>query len=167
MSSRRSDSDGTRTGTTARRWNRSSRNVPSAMSGGEIARTRRDDAHVDMDAGQRRRRAGNSARRERAGSCPAFRAACRRFRRDRACRHAPPRARRRLRPRRPCASTPNSSISIVSGAMVAALMTTKGPLARAEASWIERAASSLPEPGAPVIRTRELAGPTRSIIWRN
>ena len=52
MSSRRSDSDGTRTGTTARRWNRSSRSVPSAMSGGEIARTRRDDAHVDVDAGQ-------------------------------------------------------------------------------------------------------------------
>ena len=57
-------------------------------------------------------------------------------------------------------STPNSSASILSGDIVGALMTTKGPLARLEFSWISRAASSLPDPAAPEIRMRELAGPT-------
>jgi hypothetical protein len=51
--------------------------------------------------------------------------------------------------------------------MVAALMTTKGPAARADASWMVRAASSLPLPGEPLMRMRELAGATRSMTWRN
>ena len=51
-----------------------------------------------------------------------------------------------------------------SGVIVAALITTNGPLLRADAAWRERAASSLPVPGAPVISTRALVGATRS-IW--
>ena len=98
MSSRRSASAGTRIGTTASRWNRSSRNVPSAISRSRSRAGRRDDAHVDSDPRRRRRRAGRSGRPARAGSCSASRAACRRLRRDRACRHAPPRARRRAAP---------------------------------------------------------------------
>ena len=54
-----------------------------------------------------------------------------------------------------------------SGVIVAALMTTKGPLARVDSAWIVRAASSLPEPGAPVIMMRALVGATRSIVWRS
>ncbi len=54
-----------------------------------------------------------------------------------------------------------------SGVIVAALTTTNGPCVRAEASWIIRAASSLPAPGDPVIMMRELAGATRSMTWRN
>ena len=42
-------------------------------------------------------------------------------------------------------------------------MTTKGALARADSAWRVRAASSLPEPGAPVTRMRALVGATRSI----
>ena len=49
MSSRRSASAGTRIGTTARRWNRSSRNVPSAISRSRSRAGRRDDADVDVD----------------------------------------------------------------------------------------------------------------------
>ena len=62
---------------------------------------------------------------------------------------------------------PNSSTSIVSGAIVAALITKKGPPARFDASWIVRATSSLPEPGVPVIMMREFAGAMRSINWRS
>ena len=43
----------------------------------------------------------------------------------------------------------------------------KRPAARADASWMARAANSLPTPGAPVIKMRELAGATRSINCRN
>ena len=46
-------------------------------------------------------------------------------------------------------------------------MATNGPCARGDVSWMTRAASSLPEPGAPVIMTREFVGPTRSITCRN
>ncbi len=124
----------------------------------QIARTRRNDAHVDMDAGRAAdaleilidenaqdlalrfaRHVGDFVEIERAAMGLLQRAD--------ACARAPS-----------FGSTPKSSISIVSGAIVAALMTTKGPPARAEASWIERAASSLPTPGAPVISTREFAG---------
>ena len=62
---------------------------------------------------------------------------------------------------------PNSSSSIVSGVIVAALMTTNGPLERVEAPCSVRAASSLPQPGSPVISTRALVGATRSIVWRS
>ena len=51
ISSRRSASEGTRTGTTERRWNRSSRKPPSAMARGKIARGRGNHPHIDMDAG--------------------------------------------------------------------------------------------------------------------
>ena len=67
--------------------------------------------------------------------------------------------------RRP--SMPNSSASMFSGVIVAALMTTKGALARADSACRVRAASSLPEPGAPVMRMRALVGATRSIVWRS
>ncbi len=50
--------------------------------------------------------------------------------------------------------------------MVAALMTTNGPSARAELAWIMRAASSLPQPDGPTIRMRLLVGDTRSMVWR-
>ena len=53
-----------------------------------------------------------------------------------------------------------------SGVIVGALMTTKGPSARTEWAWISRAVSSLPEPAGPEINTRELAGPTRSMMRR-
>ena len=45
--------------------------------------------------------------------------------------------------------------------------TMKGPLDRVEASCSVRAASSLPQPGSPVISTRALVGATRSIVWRS
>ena len=41
---------------------------------------------------------------------------------------------------------PNNSCSIDSGVIAAALTTMKGPFARADASWIIRAVSSLPAP---------------------
>ncbi len=72
-----------------------------------------------------------------------------------------------LRPWAPSLSAPNSSISMRSGVMAAALMTTKGPPARAEAAWMVRAVSSLPAPEAPKIMMRLLVGATRSIVWRN
>ena len=72
-----------------------------------------------------------------------------------------------LRPRRSPPSTPNSSISIRSGVMVAALMTTNGPPARLDWLWIMRAASSLPEPEGPTMSTRLLVGATRSIALRS
>jgi hypothetical protein len=72
---------------------------------------------------------------------------------------------------RPCVplvcSMPNSSISMRSGVMVAALMTTNGPAARADEAWIVRAASSLPEPNGPTIRMRLLVGAALSIVWRS
>ena len=55
---------------------------------------------------------------------------------------------------------------MVSGVMVAALITTKGALARADRAWTVRAVSSLPAPGAPVTRMRALVGATRSTVWR-
>ena len=64
-------------------------------------------------------------------------------------------------------STPNSSISIRSGVMAAALITTKGPSARFEAACSVRATSSLPEPAGPTIRMRLLALATRSMVWRS
>ncbi len=70
-------------------------------------------------------------------------------------------------PARPSPSTPNSSISIRSGVMAAALITTNGPLARAEAARIMRAVSPLPEPEGPTIMMRLLVGATRSIAWRS
>jgi len=60
------------------------------------------------------------------------------------------------------ASIPNNSVSIVSGEIVAELMVMKGPLARADASWIPRAVSSLPAPGAPGDQNPRIGGPTRS-----
>ncbi len=64
-------------------------------------------------------------------------------------------------------STPNNSISMRSGVMAAALITTKGPLARADMSWMVRAASSLPAPEGPTTRMRLLVGATRSMVWCN
>ena len=64
-------------------------------------------------------------------------------------------------------STPNSSSSIRSGVIAAALMTTKGPSARGDWACNVRAASSLPEPGGPTIRMRLLAFAARSMVWRN
>ena len=127
MSSRRSASEGTRIGTTERRWNRSSRNRALGDRLGEIAAGRRDDADVDMDPRRAADALESSGRPARAGSSPASRAACRRPRRDRACRHAPPRARRppgpvRRRPRRRTAPPPS-----LSGAIAGALRTTNGP----------------------------------------
>src|SRR6185437_12263457 len=45
-------------------------------------------------------------------------------------------------------SMPNSSVSMRSGVIAAALMTINGPLARADIWWMVRAASSLPAPEA-------------------
>ena len=50
MSSRRSASEGTRIGTTESRWKRSSRKRPSVIASAKIPAGRRDDAHVDRDA---------------------------------------------------------------------------------------------------------------------
>ena len=68
---------------------------------------------------------------------------------------------------RSTASTPNSSTSMRSGVIAAALMTTNGPSARADSAWIVRAASSLPAPDGPTIRMRLLVGATFSIVWRS
>ena len=46
------------------------------------------------------------------------------------------------------------------------MRTTNGPLARRDLAWISRAATSLPEPGGPLIMMREPVGATRSIAWR-
>ena len=64
-------------------------------------------------------------------------------------------------------STPNSSISMRSGVIAAALMTTNGPFARADSAWSVRAASSLPAPDGPTIRMRLLVGATFSMVWRS
>ena len=64
------------------------------------------------------------------------------------------------------ASTPNSSISTRSGAMVAALMATNGAASRFDWAWISRATTSLPEPGGPEISTRLPVGATRLIALR-
>ena len=61
---------------------------------------------------------------------------------------------------------PNSSSSIRSGVIVAALITTKGLRARCDMAWIVRAVSSLPAPDGPMISTRLFVGATRSIMWR-
>ncbi len=55
----------------------------------------------------------------------------------------------------------------MSGVMVAAFSTTNGAELRVERSCSMRAASSFPEPGAPEIRMRELAGAILSIAVRN
>ena len=164
MSSRRSASDGH-----ADRHHRQAveqilAELPVGDRLGEVAAGRGDDAHVDLDPRRRRRRAGNSGRPARAGSWPGSPAACRRLRRDRACRRAPLRARRPGAAGRRSPSTPNSSLSMLSGVIVGALRTTNGPSARTDWAWISRAASSLPEPGGPEISTRELAGPSRSMM---
>ena len=57
-------------------------------------------------------------------------------------------------------------MSTRSGANADALRTTNGPLARRDLAWISRAATSLPEPGGPLIMMREPVGATRSIAWR-
>ena len=64
-------------------------------------------------------------------------------------------------------STPNSSTSMRSGVIAAALITTNGPSARAEWLWMVRAASSLPAPEGPTIRMRLLVGATFSMVWRS
>ena len=61
---------------------------------------------------------------------------------------------------------PNSSTSIRSGVIAAALMTTNGPSVRLDALCSVRAASSLPEPEGPTIRMRLLALAARSMVWR-
>ena len=72
---------------------------------------------------------------------------------------------------RPCApfeaGAPNSSCSMRSGVIAAALMTTNGPLARAERVWMLRAVNSLPAPAAPTMRMRLLVGATLSIVCRS
>ena len=65
--------------------------------------------------------------------------------------------------RAPATSTPKSSASMRSGAMVAQLTATKALAARRERAWIRRAATSLPEPAGPEIRTRLLVGAIFSI----
>ena len=60
---------------------------------------------------------------------------------------------------------PNSSISRRSGCIVAQLIATNGPSARRERACSSRPTTSLPEPGAPVTRTRLPVGATRSICW--
>ena len=65
------------------------------------------------------------------------------------------------------ASTPNSSGSMRSGVIAAALITTNGPLARPDRAWMLRAASSLPAPDGPTIRMRLLVGATFSMVWRS
>ena len=62
---------------------------------------------------------------------------------------------------------PNSSTSIRSGVIAAALMTTNGPSARLDALCSVRAASSLPAPDGPTIRMRLLALAARSMVWRS
>ena len=54
-----------------------------------------------------------------------------------------------------------------SGVIAAALMTTNGPSARADAEWMVRAVNSLPAPDGPTIRMRLLVGATFSMVWRN
>ncbi len=61
-------------------------------------------------------------------------------------------------------SMPNSSSSKRPGASVAQLSATNGPSERRDRAWIIRAATSLPEPAAPEISTRDPVGATRS-IW--
>src|SRR6266581_1219005 len=64
-------------------------------------------------------------------------------------------------------SIPNSSTSMRSGVIAAALMTTKGPSARPDALCSVRAANSLPAPEGPTIRIRLLALAARSMVWRS
>ena len=166
ISSRRSNSEGTRIVATARRWNRSSRRVPSSDRRSEIARRRRNDPHVHLDplraadaqeslVDQHAQDFGLGVLRHVGDFVEKQRAAMRLL--ERADSMA---ARRR-------SSRPKSSASMFSGVIVAELMTTKGAPARGDASWMQRAASSLPTPGEPVINTRELTGATFATICCN
>ena len=53
---------------------------------------------------------------------------------------------------------------MVSGVIVAALITTNGPDARPDSAWMVRAVSSLPEPGAPANQDTGVRGATRSTV---
>ena len=120
---------------------------PAVTSASRLRLVEEDDADVDMHP----RRAADpheiSGRPVRAGSCFAFLSACRRFRRGKACRRAPPPARRRCGRASSPLSTPNNSISMRSGVMVTALVATNGPEARADWAWIIRAVSFLARAG--------------------
>ena len=61
---------------------------------------------------------------------------------------------------------PKSSDSISSEGIAAQLTSTIGPFARAECSWIRCATTSLPVPLGPVMSTRASVGATLSIISR-
>ncbi len=139
---------------TARRWNRSSRSAPSAMACSRSRAEEEDDPHIDLNLLD-----PPDAREALLHQHPQdLRLGVERHVGDfveeqRAARGFLERADLALGP-----FPAEHSISIVSGVMVAQLSTTKGAPARPEASWMQRAASSLPEPGAPVISTREFTG---------
>ena len=136
MSSRRSASEGERIGTTERRWNRSSRKWPSVIA---WARSRLVEEMMRTStwtgvAPPTRLKLWSTQHAQDLGL--RLGAACRRLRRDRACRHAPLRARRRGAAGPAPASTPNNSASMPSGVIAGALTTTNGASARAEWAWI-------------------------------
>ena len=61
---------------------------------------------------------------------------------------------------------PKSSLSISSSGIAAPFTSTNGPAARGDARWSARAASSLPTPLSPVMRTRASEAPARAISSR-
>ena len=146
-SSRRSARDGTRIGIDAEAMEQVLAEAAGGDLGRQIAARGRDDAHIHMDAG----RAADALEvlvhenaqdpvlrlpRHVGDLVDVERAAMRLF--EGADAASPARRRSRCRKARP---------PWLSGVIVAAESTTKGPLARVERLWMVRAVSSLPDPG--------------------
>ncbi len=158
MSSRRSARAGTRTGTTFRRWNRSSRKRPSAISVAQVAGGRGDHAHVDLHVGvaadppealldQHAQDAALGLARHVGDLVEEEGAAVGLFEDADLARGAVAALRRTAR--RPCAP---ASCRGADG--------HEARCARRRLAWIRRATISLPEPGGPEISTRLLVGAT-------
>src|SRR5262245_6065677 len=170
MSSRRSRSAGTRSGTTARRKKRSLRKEPASTAArrsrfvAERTRTSTPLASVPptgltTPSSSARSSFGWRAR----GISPI---SSRKSVPPSACSKTP--ACRACAPVKAPFSWPNSSDSISASGRAAQLRATKGPPARSERRWTRRATSSLPVPFSPVTRTRSLEAAIRSIErWRS
>ena len=146
------------------RWKRSWRNefLPDQIF--QMAMRRDDHARVHLRSVGRRRRVRFRLLRARASSFACMVAACRRFRREKACRHEPARifpGGARAAPVNAPFSWPNNSDSISSAGTAAQFRVTNGPARRALCSCSVRATSSLPVPVSPRMQTRVSLAATR------
>ncbi len=167
MSSTRSRSGGTRSGTTFSRKYRSSRKRPAAISDCRsllvAARTRTSTRSVVPPTGSN----ACSCRTRSTFAC---------VRSDMSAissRNSVPPSASANRPGLLSAAPvnapltwPNSSLSMSSSGMAAQFISTNGSEHRVDCAWIARATSSFPVPFSPKIRTRPLVGAVASICWR-